>query len=176
MSMPPTVTVAVLPALSVTVPLAVLAPLPDSTTGSGQVATPDRPSEQVKVTVTGPEYQPLAVLVPLVTAPVMVGLVLSSLTVTVSVPTLPAVSLAVPMTTWPAVSVVIVTGAVVLATPDPLSSSLAVKVTVTSPLFQSSAFGLGDRLCSTAGATLSHLRPIVLAASALPALSTDQYE
>src|SRR5918993_1364028 len=92
--------------------VAVLAPLAERTTGSGQVATPDRASAQVKVTVTGPLYQPLAVLVPLVTAPVMVGAVLSSFTVTESVPLLPAVSLDVPLTTWPAVSVETVTGLV----------------------------------------------------------------
>src|SRR5437764_11367686 len=105
MLIPETATDAVLPALSVAVPLAVLAPFADRTTGSGQVATPDRASEQVKVTVTGPTYQPLLPLTPLVTAPAMVGLVLSSLTVTESVPTLPAVSFAVPLTSWPAVSV-----------------------------------------------------------------------
>src|SRR6478735_5126697 len=112
MLIPATVAVPVLPALSVAVRVAVLAPLADTMTGSGQVATPERASEQVKVTVTGPEYQPLAVLAPLVIAPEMLGAVLSSFTVTESVPTLPAVSFAVPVTTCPAVSVETVTGPV----------------------------------------------------------------
>jgi hypothetical protein len=128
-------------------------------TGSGQMAMPDRASAQVKVTVTGPLYQPLAVLVPLVIAPVMVGAVLSSLTVTASVPTFPAVSVAVPLTGWPAVSVETVTGAVTLATPEPLSSSLAINVTATLLLFQPSALGLGDKLWLTSGApTEPHAR------------------
>src|SRR5215212_3192079 len=156
MLIPLTVVLAVLPARSLTVPLAALAPLADRITGSGQATTPDSASEQVKLTVTGPLYQPLAVIVPLVTAPVMVGAVLSSLTVTESVLTLPAVSVAVPLTSWPAVSAETVTGAVTLATPEPRSSSFAVKVTVTLPLFHSSALGAGDSVWVTVGATLSH--------------------
>src|SRR3954471_5609602 len=174
MLMPLTLAGVLLPALSVAVPAATLAPLAVRTTGSGQVAMPARASEHVKVTVTGPLYQPLAVWVPLVIAPVMAGAVLSSLTMTESVPTLPAVSVAVPVIAWPAVSVETVTGAVrvPVATPEPLSSSLATNVTVTLVLFQSSAFGWGDRLWLTAGAMLSHLSPTLLAGSTLPALST----
>src|SRR3954447_1820124 len=176
MEMPPTVAVAVLPARSVTVPDAVLVPLADSTTGSGQAATPESPSAQVKLTVTGPVYQPLALLVPLVMAPAMVGAVLSSLTVTESVPTLPAVSFAVPVTVVPAVSAATVTGALMAATPEPASSSLAAKVTVVALLFQAAAFGCGETLCVTAGAMLSHFRATVLRGSALPATSTAQYD
>src|SRR5262245_22786584 len=102
--MPLTVADAEFPALSVTVPTAVLAPLAVRTTGSGQVATPDRPSAQVNATVTGPTYQPLSPLLPLATAPLMVGAVRSSLTVTESLPRLPALSRAEPETSIPAVS------------------------------------------------------------------------
>jgi hypothetical protein len=172
MAIPPSVAVAELPARSVAVPLAVFVPLVESTTGSGQTATPDRPSEQVKVTVTGPSYQPLAVLLPAVMAAVMIGAVLSSLTVTESVPMLPAPSFAVPVTTLPAVSVETVTGAVRLASPEPASSSLAVNVTVTSRLFQSSALGVCDREWVTVGAMLSHFRATLLTVSLLPAVST----
>ena len=52
-----------------------------------------------------------------------------------------------------------VTGAVTARRrPEPLSSSFAVKVTVTSALFQSSAFGAGLSVWVTVGAMLSHFR------------------
>ena len=107
-------------------------------------------------------------------AAVMVGAVLSSLTVTESVPTLPAVSVAEPLTTCPAVSVETVTGAVTLATPEPESSSLAVNVTVKSLLFQSFAFGAGAIVWVTVGAMLSHFRATEFDVSTFPALSTAQ--
>ena len=44
---------------------------------------------------------------------------MSMLTVAVSVAVLPALSVAVPVTCWAAPSVVVVTGAVQLATPEP---------------------------------------------------------
>ena len=144
-------------------------------TSSGQVATPDRASEQVKCTVTGPAYQPLAVLVPLVIAPVMVGAVLSSLTVTESVPTLPAVSFAEPVTTLPGrLGAMTVTGAGdARRRRSPCRRPWRRRCTVTSLLFQSSAFGFGrqgvgrpsGRCCPTSA------RPL-LDVSTLPALST----
>src|SRR6266540_3957414 len=173
MLMPDTLAVALLPALSVAVPDAEFVPLLLSVTASGQVAIPDRLSPQVKWTFTGPVYQPLLPTVPLTIDPVMLGAVLSSLTVTLSVPTLPAVSVAEPSTSWPAVSVETVTGAVTLATPDPASSSLAVNVTVVSLLFQPFAFAVGLSVCVTVGAMLSHCRATAPCVSTLPALSTD---
>src|SRR3712207_1584683 len=120
------------------------APLFDSVTSSWQEARPDRASEQVKWTFTGLTYQPFLPTVPLVIAPLIDGLVLSSFTVTESVPVLPAVSFAEPLTTRPValVSVLITLSGVTLpaATPEPGSVSLASKWTVVSLLFQSDAF------------------------------------
>src|SRR6266852_1573700 len=61
MLMPETVALAVLPALSVAVPVAVWpAPSPERVTGPVTLATPDCPPMAVKLTVTGALYQPLA--------------------------------------------------------------------------------------------------------------------
>jgi hypothetical protein len=83
------------------------------------------------------------------------------LTATESAPTLPAVSLACPLTTCPLVSSWTVTSGVIEpgSTPDPRSSSLALKWTVTSSAFQPAAFGAGDRVWMTVGAMLSYLIP-----------------
>ncbi len=79
-------------------------------------------------TVTGLVYQSFAPTVPLLTDALMVGAVLSSLTVTESVPVLPARSFAEPAT-WPVaeVSWLTVTSGVMDATstPEPPSSSVA---------------------------------------------------
>src|SRR5437763_5981065 len=87
MLMPVTVTPALLPALSMAVPVTLwLAPLPVSVTSGWQPAMPDpgvpaamAGSLQVKCTVTGPLYQPPA-FGAVVGAPVIVGAVLSILT------------------------------------------------------------------------------------------------
>src|SRR5438067_10624522 len=83
MLMGPVLTLAVLPAMSDTVPVAnLLAPFDESVTSGWQLATPDRLawSAQVKWTTTGPAYHPLA-LGAVVAAPVMVGAALSTWTV-----------------------------------------------------------------------------------------------
>src|SRR5947199_255352 len=157
MLMPDTVALATLPAMSVPVRVTDwFAPLALRVTSSGHTATPDRPSEQVKCTVTGPTYQPLPPLVPLMMAPLMLGAVLSSLIVTESVPRLPAVSFAEPLTTVPLVLVSVLTvtsGVMVLgSTPDPGSVSLASKCTVTLLLFQPAALAGGVTGCGAAGA------------------------
>src|SRR4051794_664977 len=104
MLIPDTEAVPVLSATSLAPPVADwAAPLFDSVTSSWHEASPERASEQVKCTLTGPTYQPFLPTVPLTTAPLMLGAVLSSLTVTESVPVLPAVSLAEPLTTRPVV-------------------------------------------------------------------------
>src|SRR5260370_27098169 len=78
---------------------------------------------------------------PLGSAPrlaVVVGAELSMLMPeTVALALLPAISVAVPMTDWPAPSSISVTVWVELATPE--VASLAVKLTVTGPLYQPSA-------------------------------------
>src|SRR6185437_1221578 len=86
-------------------------------TGAGQVLTPESASAQMKLMVTLSLYQ----LLPLAArsaAPLIVGGVLSMLTVARSVVVLPALSPAVPSTGWPWPSVVTVWGAVQLATPE----------------------------------------------------------
>src|SRR5919204_7025933 len=103
----PALAFAVLSALSDAVPFTTwLGPFVLSVTGSGQTAIPESPSEQLKLTLTACTYQPLfpsgaAGL----TAALIVGGVLSSLKVKVSLPWLPATSLALPVIDWPAVSV-----------------------------------------------------------------------
>ena len=93
-----------------------------------------------------------------------------------SVPRLPARSVAEPTTIRPAagVSWSTSTGAVTLAgsTPEPESSSRAVKVTVTSVLFQPSAFGAGLLTWVTDGAIWSPSRVTEVTGSTLPARST----
>src|SRR4249920_3854382 len=90
MLIPETVTLRLLPATSTAVRVTDwFAPFVVSTTSSGQTATPDRASEQLKWMVTGPVYQPEAAA-DVVAAPVIEGGVLSSRTTTLSVPRLPA--------------------------------------------------------------------------------------
>src|SRR4051794_35779275 len=93
MLMSPTVAVALLPAWLTAVP-DTLWPAPSDVTavGLGQVAIPDTASAQVKMTVTGPLFQPLPLAG--VRTAVISGLVLSMETVTVVVALLPALSTA----------------------------------------------------------------------------------
>jgi len=65
-----------------------------------QVATPDKLSSQLKVTVTSWLYQPFA-SGDRSGAPVIVGGVVSMLTVAGSVAVLPALSVPMPVTAWP---------------------------------------------------------------------------
>src|SRR5919198_6330429 len=82
----PTVAAAVLPAASTARRVTdCSAALAVSVTSSGHTATFDSRSPQRKWTVTGPPYQPAA-FGAVVGAPSMVGGVLSSLTVTLSLP------------------------------------------------------------------------------------------
>src|SRR4051812_9788945 len=175
MAIPLTVALASLPATSIALPLTDWpGPLAVSVTSSGHTATPDRGSEQVKCTFTGPTYQPPAPSWPLTIAPVIDGAVLSSLTVTASLPRLPAISNASPSTERDAVSAVTATSGVVLdaSTPEPPSLSLASKWTVTSDAFHWSAFGDGATVWVTIGAMLSYFRLTPFLGSRLPALST----
>src|SRR6266516_7248637 len=162
MLMPDTVALPTLPAMSVAVRVRDwFAPLTVRVMSSGQTARPDRASEQVKCTVTGPMYQPLLPLVPLRIAPLMLGAVLSSLIVTESVPRLPAVSFAEPLTTVPLVlvSMLTVTSGVMVpgSTPDPGSVSVALKCTVTLLLFQSAALAAGVTVWVSVGPMLSYV-------------------
>src|SRR3712207_5514855 len=100
MLIPPRTAVALLPAASIAVPLA-LSPAPSlaSVASAGQVVMPDRASAQVKWMVTLPLYQPFA-LGGVVAAPSIVGAVLSILTIATWLALLPAWSTAVPGTAW----------------------------------------------------------------------------
>src|SRR3954447_19787473 len=175
MLIPETEAVPTLSARSLAEPVADCAgPLVDSVTSSWQEASPDSASEQVKWAFTGLTYQPFLPSVPLMTAPVMDGLVLSRLTVTESVPVLPAVSLAEPLTTVPLASVLTTWSGVTLptTTPEPGSVSLASKCTVTSLLFQSDAFPFGLTVWVTVGAMLSYFTAASWEGSTFPATST----
>ena len=91
-----TLTDAVLPALSVTVP-AITWPAPSDVTVcmGGQLSTPEPVSEQVKLTITFELFQPLPLGKGIVDG-VIVGGVMSILTFTPVVAILPALSVAVP--------------------------------------------------------------------------------
>src|SRR5947209_4941412 len=90
---------AVFPALSVAVPeIVCFAPSVLTVVAAGQVATPDRLSEQVKDTVTLLLFQPAAFAAGLAVA-LIVGAVLSILTVSVALALFPALSVAVRFTT-----------------------------------------------------------------------------
>src|SRR5207245_2045369 len=134
-------------------------------------------SAQVKFTVTSVLFQPLP-LAAGVRPPVMTGLVLSTLTVTLAIAlVLPALSVHVPLTSVPLVSVVTLLPVVQLSTPlctVPASPPL-VKLTETSVLFQPLALAAGVRTAvGGLGGVLSILMPLTVEESAaLPALSTQ---
>src|SRR4051812_17135162 len=168
--MAPTVVLAELPAASTAVPSRDwLVPSP-KVLSAVTVSMPDRVSSPSKDTVTSVLFQPksLAAGVRLL---VIVGLVLSRLTVTGSVAVLPALSVAVPVTGWSWPSVVTVWGAVQLAMPDRSPGSAQVKVTTTSALFQPLPFDSGASSCVMVGSLLSMSTVTVRTASSLPALS-----
>ena len=142
--MPPTVVLAELPAASTAVPSRDWSVPSPKVLSAVTLSMPDRVSLPSKWTVTSVLFQPKS-LAAGVRLPVMVGLVLSRLTVAGSVAVLPALSVAVPVTGWSLPSVVTVWGAVQLAIPDRSAWSSQVKVTVTSALFQPLPFASGSR-------------------------------
>ncbi len=117
-------------------------------------ATPDRVSEQVKLTATGPLFQPLTLGLGLA-EPVTVGRVLSIFSVTETEFDVPAPLVAVQVIVVPGVSLV----RVVVPQPEensiPDSGSETLQVTVTLPLFQPLALGLGLGLGVMTGAVVS---------------------
>jgi hypothetical protein len=113
---------------------------------------PDRESEQTKVTVTFDVYMPDPFAGGEVVS-VMVGGVLSMLSVTPSAAVFPALSVAVPETTWFAPSVVTVCGGGPVATPD--SASAQTNVTVTFVLFHPAALGGGTMDAAMVGGVVS---------------------
>src|SRR5207247_1534292 len=162
---------AALPAASLAEPVALCAALSPRVCFAEQLSTPDRLSAHEKLTSTSALYQPSA-LAARSAAALMVGGVLSMLTVAGSLAELPALSSAVPATDCSAPSVVTDFGLVQEATPE--TPSAHVNVMVTSVLFQPTVLAAGDWLCVIVGGVLSILTWTVLAASVLPALSTLQ--
>ena len=158
-----------LPATSTAVPVTTW-PAPSVLTvmGSGHRAMPLPPSVHVKLTLTSLLFQPAAFADGLTTA-LIVGRLLSMLSVTDTVAWLPALSTAVPLTTCPALSVLTVTGSGHRAIP--LTASLHVKLTRTSVLFQPAAFGSGLTTVLTLGRLLSMLS-VTDALAWFPATST----
>ncbi|WP_436496772.1 hypothetical protein [Actinokineospora sp. HUAS TT18] len=147
MSTSDSVALPVLPALSSPVPVADWsAPSPWSTTGAGQVSTPDNGSAQAKDTLTSWLVQvPGTYGVVAVT----VGAVLSMLTATDAVSVLSALSVAVPPTDWFAPSPLSVRDADAVPSARQLliseSASEQVNDTVTSVLCQPNPFAGGVR-------------------------------
>src|SRR5437879_10615414 len=121
MLIPETVVLALLPALSVAVPLDDW-PLPSASVSSAvQLWIPESVSEQLKCTVTSLLFQPAALGV-VVAAPLIVGAVLSMLIPeTVVLVLLPALSVAVPVADWAAPAALRVIGLVQLAIPESTS-------------------------------------------------------
>src|SRR6266404_3953174 len=162
-------TLAWFPAMSTAVPLTTCpAPSVLTVTGSGQRAIPLTTSVHVKLTRTSVLFQPAAFGGGLTTA-LTAGRLLSMLSVTDTLAWFPAMSTAVPLTTCPAPSVLTVTGSGQRAIP--LTTSVHVKLTRTSVLFQPAAFGGGLTTALTAGRLLSMLS-VTDTLAWFPAMST----
>ncbi len=137
-------------------------------TGLVTLATPDRGSVQVKVTVTGPKLPPKMSGGGL-RRPVMVGGVRSTLMLlSVAPAVLPARSTQFPVMDWAAPSAK-VTGDGVLATPERVSEQ--VKLTVTGSLFQPYVLGWTFLELVTLGGVRSIFIPVTEAEALFPALS-----
>ncbi len=138
-------------------------------TGLVTLATPDRGSVQVKVTVTGPKLPPKMSGGGL-RWPVMVGLARSMLMLpTVAEAVFPAMSVQVPITDCPAPSADTVEELEYDATPD--RPSVHAKLTVTATLFQPLAFAEGDLEPVMVGSVLSMLILETVAEALFPARS-----
>ena len=98
-SIPSTFAVSLLPAASTAVPVADCPAPSPKFTGVVHDAIPERESEHTKLTATSRLYQPFA-FGSRPGAPEIVGFVLSTLTLAVSVALFPALSTAVPTTGW----------------------------------------------------------------------------
>jgi hypothetical protein len=157
MLMPLTVALAVLSALSLTVPVTDwFAALLVNVVGADELFTPDVASLGANETVTSVLFHPFT-LAAGVREPVMLGAVLSSFTVTGAlVAVLPTLSVTnVVLVTVPSVVTVSVAGATDLTPEPPVSAP--VQVIVASPLFQPAPFGAGLRAPVAVGAVLSRV-------------------
>ena len=153
-----TLSVAVLSALSVAVPLKGVEPSAVADPPPVHDLTPESPSEQVNETVTFVLFQPKAFGAGASECPT-VGACLSSLTVTEPLPVLPRRSAAVELNTVPVAAVfefsVFDAGVGPDAMPEP--ASVADHVTDTLLLFQPAAFGAGETAPVTVGPVLSRM-------------------
>ena len=164
------VTLAGLPALSTHVPVADWPPPSPRVVGGETVDTPDRASEQAKLTLTGTLFHPFALGWTDLEL-VMLGGVMSMLMLFSAVlAEFPALSRQVPVTVWPAPSPRVV-GGVTLNTPDKVSEQA--KLTVTVTLFQPLRFGPTDLELVITGSVLSMFIPVTDAEAMLPALSAQ---
>jgi hypothetical protein len=153
---PLTVVVALLLALSTAVPVTDwFAALVESVVEPVQLLMPEIVSEHVKATVTSELFQPNAFAAGL-RLPVIVGVILSSFTVTEPVPALPRRSVAEDVFVTPVVfdDCESPAGVGPLATPEP-PPSFADHVIATLLLFHPAAFGAGESAAVTAGPVLS---------------------
>ena len=169
---PVCVFVAVLPALSVQVPIADwLGPSDESVWLAFAANTPDRLSAQLQFSATSELFHPLAFAAVRLTK-VMIGTPRSILMPpAVAEEVLPALSVQVPETDCPAPSALSVTGVVHESIPDKLSVALA--VTDTLVLFHPLAFGPGDATAVVTGGVLSMPIPVTVAVAELPARSVQ---
>src|SRR6478672_11062294 len=159
--------VAVLPAISVALPLKVWKPAVVTVMGAGQIAIPDRLSLQVNVTVAETAW-----IIPLAsgageTAAEMTGGVLSSLMVRLALEVCAAASVTVPLTAWLAPSMETVCEAGHCSGGTPPAHT---KETVTSELFHPAAFGAGAAMAVTESGANCTLN-VTLVEAVFPALS-----
>ena len=166
-----TVALAVLSALSVTLPITDCAAPSPRVVGPLHNATPESASAQSKLTVTSSLYQPFA-LEARSGAPAMVGLILSMLTSALFVAEFPALSKAVPETIWCAPLDASVEPGGHVATPETVSAH--VKSMSTLVLFQPLALGSGSCVWEIVGLDLSSKTVADCVLSTLPAASTLQ--
>jgi hypothetical protein len=163
MRMPPTVSVAALPATSVQEAVAVRSPpSPVTRPSAGRVATPDSASVHDQSTGTSSVAQPPA------NAASSTGSVRStSRPVTCALPRLPAASVAVPVADWSRPSPTTVAGET-SATPD--SVSVAAHATSTASEYQPASLRTPTTVPSTCGAVRS-MRTVAVSVARLPAPS-----
>src|ERR1051326_283967 len=121
---------------------------------------PDTVSEQVKLTVSWVLFQPFAFRGGLA-LPLMVGGVLSSLTVTEPVPELPSLSVAVDVMVVPVVFADWLSLAGVGPLPTPEPASVALQVIATLLLFHPAVLGAGLSAAVTVGPVLSRVNEAV---------------
>ncbi len=171
MLMPLSDTLAVLPARSTHVPVTDR-PAPSPTvTGDGVPATPDRASEQVKLTVTGSLFQPYRLGWTFLELVMLGGVRSIFIPIIVAEFVFPALSVQIPATDFPWPSADRANGLEDEATPD--KESVHAKLTVTVLLFQPLALAEGDLLPIMVGGVRSMFMLPTVTRAVFPALSVQ---